>query len=187
MMRLSQLMMAVALCGMAGCSPPGQSEKLRKEVLSADPPFAKVLDRRDELADKITLLQRELALKKSTVERRVAQLRAELREAKREVAQKVRQTAVQLKPEQERVELAVGRAAEELKTKRAHRDGLARSISRIRKALGDKSATWTAADRSRLAQELDDLARETQRLDQELAVLAKHLRLLKAKRLLLRL
>lgn len=187
MRRIVQVTIGVGLCALAGCSPPGQSEKLRKEVLSTDPAFAKVLDRRDELADKVTLLQRELALKNSTVERQIAQLRTELREAKREVAQKVRQTTVQLKPEQERIGLAIGRATEELKAKRAHRDSLARSISRIRKALGDKGATWTATDRSRMSQELDDLVRETQRLDQELAALARHLRLLKAKRLLLRL
>ena len=90
-------------------------------------------------------------------------------------------------PDRKRVELAYAMAAEELRAKRNQRASIGRSISRLRKALKQQQAPWTTEERSHHETELEDLLRETKRLDQEIAALNEHLRLLKIKQVLLRL
>ena len=184
-----QLLIACLILGvLPGC---GQqvSEALRQEVVKADPQFAKVLERRDELAGRLALLERELALKKTQIDQQVAKLRKEFAETRLQVRQKVEQTKDLLKPEQERVRFALAMATEELKAKRGQRASVGRSVSQIRKTLQDKPqvSAWNHDDRVRLDAELQELLRETKRLDGEIDGLTKHLRLLKAKQALLRL
>lgn len=171
----------LAVCG---CENP---QTLRQEVLRADPQFADVLQKRDQLADRITLLQREFAVKKGQIEGRIAQLRQELEQSHRQVDQKVRQFTSQLNTDQERIALALAMAGEELKLKQSQRASVGRSISQLRKSLQDSTHQWTPTDRARMDRELAEWLRETQRLDAELAGLRSHLRLLKHKRTLLRL
>lgn len=173
-------------CALAGCDLlGGGTERMRHEVLKADPGFASALNKHDELADRIALLQRELALKKSTIDRQIEQLRKEYRDTKDQVQRKIVETGTTLKPDQQKIDLAIVMAGEELTTKRSQRASLGGSISRIRKAL--KEPSWAEADRRRLANELDDLLTSAKRIDQETAALSQHLRLLKLKRRLLRL
>jgi len=176
---------ALILCALAGCDLPGNENRMRQEAVKADPGFAETLAKHDELADRIALLERELALKRSSVDRQIAQLRTEFTEARTQVNRKLQDTAALLKPEQQRIDLSLLMAGEELKTKRSQRASLGQSISRLRKALQQEH--WTQEDRVRMHQELDDLSHAVARLDQETAALAQHLRLLKLKKRLLRL
>ena len=171
----------------SGCGPPPNQEQLRSEVLKADPGFADVLKKRDELAGRIGLLERELALKKNQMDRQIEQLHKEFATARQQVAQKTQQTKALLMSDQQRVELALSMAAEELKAKRGQRASLGRSISRLRKALHQEGMQWTDVERTRMDTELAELLNETKRLDQELSSLHTHLHLLTIKRSLLRL
>ena len=171
----------------AGCGPPTNQEQLRQEALKADPGFADVLKKRDDLAGRIGLLERELALKKSQMDRQIEQLRQEFALARQQVAQKTQQTKALLVSDQQRVELALSMATEELKAKRGQRASLGRSISRLRKALHQDGMQWTDVERTRMDNELAELLNEAKRLDQELSSLHTHLHLLTIKRSLLRL
>ena len=170
-----------------GCDQFQNQEKLRQEVLSADPQFAHVLQKRDQLADRMILSQREFAVKKGQLEGQIAKLRDELAQARRQADQKIRQSNGQLDADRQRLMLALSMAQEEFKAKHHQRDSLGRSISRLRKALKEPGSTWTNADRARMDRELAQLVEETTRLDQELQGLRSHLRLLKRKQALLHL
>lgn len=162
-------------------------EQLRKDVLQADPAFAQALATHDELANRISVLERELSLKRTQTERQVTQLRAELQAATAQVKQSTATIKALLNPTVERVELAISMASEELKTKRRQRAGLGRQVSQLRKSLKQPNGPWTDAERLRMDRDLSELLVETQRIDEEAAALQQHLRLLKNKRLLLRL
>lgn len=188
---MSRITPFLSLCLIAGLLPgcgTRVSEAVRQEVVKADPQFAKALEQRDELAGRIMLLERELALKKTQIDQQIAKLRKEFAETRLQVRQKVEQTKDLLKPEQERVRFALAMATEELKAKRSQRASVGRSISQIRKTLQGQpqAAAWNNHDRARLETELQELLRETKRLDGEIDGLTKHLRLLKAKQALLR-
>lgn len=170
-----------------GCDQFQNQEKLRQEVLSADPQFAQVLQKRDQLADRMTLSKQEFAVKKGQLDGQIAKLRDELTQARRQVDQKIRQLNSQLDLDRQRLALALSMAQEEFKVKQHQRDSLGRSISRLRKALKGPGSTWTNADRAKMDRELAQLLEETTRLDQELQGLRSHLRLLKHKQALLRL
>ncbi len=171
----------------AGCGPPANPQALREEALKADPSFAQVLEKRDEMASRIMQLERELDLKRNQVERQIAQLRKDLTDAQAQVNQKVQKTKALLTPDLERLNLALSTADEERRAKQSQRASLGRSISRIRKSLKEDSGQWTKTERARMERELDELLRETKRIDQELAILNQHVHRLKIKRLLLRL
>lgn len=175
--------------GLSGCGPPPNLERLRQEVLSGDPEFSSSLEKHDELANKIGLLERNLALKRSQVEKQIAQLRKELDDATAKARQEIQRTKILIQPDAQRVELAFSMAVEERKAKQGQRASISRSVSQLRKSLkeGPNAPQWTAPERARMTGELNELLAETRRLDQELAALNEHLRLLKIKRLLLKL
>ena len=180
--------MVVVLASAGGCGwKPADRHTIRMEVLKADPTFSGALETHDNVANRIDVLERELALKRTQVERHVAQLRNELRTATTKVERDSAGLRTLLNPVIESVELVFAMGVEELKTKRSQRASLGRSISRLRKTMKDARGQWSTSQRERMEHELAELQRETQRVDQELAALNEHLRLLKKKRLLLRL
>lgn len=185
---------AGALCVVAlgplwltGCGRPLNAEQLAKEVLQKDPEFSWVLEKHESLANRIKTYERELALKRSTVEQNIAQLRKDLATATTSVKAKIADTRKLLEPEHERLKLALSMASEELSNRRFQRASLGRSIVKLRKAGKSAAATWTAEERNRQQAQLNELQRDAKRLDQEIDGIKAHLRLLKTKLLLIKL
>ncbi len=172
--------LTVVLSG--GCGPPANPQQLREEVLKVDPSFSDVLQKRDEQANRIALLEREFDLKRTQVEQKIAQLRKEVKDARVQVEQKVQKSTALLKPDVDRLHLALSMANDERQAKRVHRSSLGRSISRLKKALKDGEGE----DQSSVEREINDLLQDAQRLDREIHALNEHIRLLKIKLLLLR-
>ena len=170
-----------------GCAPPANREQLTQEVLKADPDFATVLEKHRELQNRIETYQRELALKRSTIERSIAQLRKDLAAAMSSVRQKTAEAKKRIEPDRARLELALSMASEELQSKRLQRSTLGRSLATRRKALNRQDSAWTAPERARQEAQIDEMLRDATRLDQELAALKEHIRLLKIKLLLIKL
>ena len=176
----------LSLVWAAGCAPINRDE-LTKQVLAADPSFEEVLDRHRELANRIVTYQRELALKRSTVEQQIDQLRKELAADNATVRSKIEETKKRIDPDRTPLELALSVAGEQLRAKRIERASLGRSIAQVRRALKRQDASLTAEERAHQQSQLDELIRDAARLDQELAALHEHVRLLKTKLLLLKL
>ena len=174
------------LTWLAGCAPPAKRETLVQEVLKADPDFGQVLDKHRELQNRIETYQRELALKRSTIERSIAQLRKDLTATVSNVMQKTAETKKRMDPDRARLELALSVASEELQAKRLQRATLGRSLATRRKALNRPDSAWTAQERARQEAQIDEMLRDAKRLDQELAALKAHVRLLKIKLLLIK-
>ncbi len=171
----------------SGCGPPVNPERLREEILKVDPGFSGTLQKHDELADRIAQFDHELELKRAKVEQKIAELRKDLQETEKQVAEKIQKTKALIKPEDQRLDLAIAQAVDERKVKRTQRSVVGGSISRLRKSLKQTAPEWGEADRVRMQTELDELLKETQRLDQEVTDLNEHIRLLKVKKILLRL
>ena len=177
--------MVVAL-GSAGCSPPTNPKVLRDEILATDPDFKSSLMKRDEVAERIGVFKRELELKRQEAETHIAKLRQDLKVATDRVNQKIEREKGLLDPDVKNLEFASGMASEELRAKRQQRASLGRSISQLRKALKQSGPQWSAQERAQRDRELSELLEEATRVDQELAALSAHIRLLKMKRMVLR-
>ena len=158
-----------------------------KEVLQADPEFAMVLDKHRELSNRLQTYERELALKRSTIEQNITQLRKELAAAVSNVRAKAADVRKRMEPDHKRLELALSMAGEELAAKRAQRVALGRSIARLKKAVKNANSAWTADERAEQETKIAEMLRDAQRLDKEMTVLKAHVRLLKIKLLLIKL
>ncbi len=167
------------------CAPVDQ-QKLTKEVLKADPDFAMTLDKYRSLNSRVATYQRELELKRSTVERQIAQLRQELAHTAETMKKKTAETKARIKPDQERLELALSMANDQLGLKRVQRAAIGRSMATLRKTLANPKGTWSAEERVEHQRQIDDMASDMARLDQELKALNEHIRLLKIKVFLLK-
>ena len=186
-MRFRTLSVAVlSLWAIAGCSPINR-ERLTEDIRKTDPEFIPVLDKHQELASRIEMYERELALKRGTVERNIAQLRQELTAATESVNAKIAETKKKIEPDQERLRLALAMASEELRAKHLQRASLGRAISQLKKASKNVGAAWTEAERARQDGKIQDMRADLSRIDQESAALKEHVRLLKIKFLLLKL
>jgi len=168
-----------------GCAPADRTE-LIKEVLDTDPSFRAVLQKRDEYANRIDTLEREVALKRETVKRSIAQMRQELTQSLKTVRERKAHFRTLLEPDHERYELALAVAGEELRAKRSQQTSVNRSIAALRKTLGG-AQEWSADERRRQEAQLREMERDGERLTHETDALQEHIRLLKIKLLLLRL
>ena len=186
-MRLVPPALAAALLLAAGCAPPSNREQLTQEVLKADPAFAQVLDQHRELANRIQTFNQELALKRKTVDESIAQLRRDLISATATVRVKTDELKKKIEPDRQRLQLSLSLAGEELRAKQVQRASLGRSMARLRKALKQSGATWGEDELKRRQAQIDEMTAEAKRLDQEMASLKEHLRLLKIKLLLIKL
>jgi len=166
---------------------PAKREDLAKEVLKMDPEFSAVLEKHRELTSRIETYERELALKRSTIERSIAQLRRDLASAAATTNAKTAEVKKRMEPDQQRLTLALSMSSEELRAKRIQRASLGRSIAQLKKSLNSKNATWMPEERSRQQAQLDEMLKDVVRLDQEMAGLKQSVRLLKIKLLLIKL
>ena len=186
-MRLFLLLLSLAVTGMPpGCSPANR-DQLARDVLRADPSFVQVLQKHRELTNRIETYKRELALKRATIDRTIAQLRKDLATATEAARRKTADTQRLMKPDRERLKLAISMAAQELRAKQAQRAGLGRSMAKLRKAIKTPDGPWTAEEQTRHEQQMQEMLRDAERLDQEMAAMKSHLRLLQMKLLLIKL
>jgi len=180
-------LIAILLMLSAASCAPAKREDLVKEVLKVDPEFSAVLEKHRELSSRIETAKRELELKRSTIERSIAQLRKDLAAAATSARAKTSEIKKRMEPDQQRLTMALSMSSEELRAKRIQRASLGRSIARLRKALNNKDAAWTSEERLRQQAQLDEMLKDTARLDGEMTGLKQHVRLLKIKLLLIKL
>jgi hypothetical protein len=180
----------VALVIAGGCGPPAREaerrERLVGEVLGEDPEFAWVLERHRTIANRMETYERELALKRTTVEQGIAQLRKEFEAATEQVRKKIDETKQRLKPDRATLQMALSQAQTELRAKQLQRAHLGRSLATLRKQRegGPRS---NESERGGPDAQMQELLADGRRLDQEMAALRAHLRLLKLKLELIRL
>ena len=171
---------------LSGCTRTNR-EDLVKEVAKADPEFGAVLDKHRELSNRIETYERELALKRTTVDRTITQLRRDLSAATDSVRNKTAEAKKKMEPDRRRLALALSMAAEELQAKRVQRASLGRQITQLRKAVKTGGATWSEDERSQQEAKVTEMLRDAKRLDQEMDALKQHVRLIKIKLLLIKL
>lgn len=172
---------------LAGCGAPAGRDQLIKEVLKTDPAFADVLEKHEQVGSRIKTHEQELALKRQKIESTITQMRADLTAAVKSARTKTGAEKAKMAPDRARITHALGLASEELRAKRTQRASLGRAISQVRKALKSADAGWSEQERQRQQAQLDEMLRDTGRLDQEMTGLRNHLRLLKVKLLLIKL
>ena len=177
-------LLVLLVAGMVGCAPANR-EQLVKEVLSKDPEFAAVLEKQRELSSRIQTYERELALKRSTVDKTIQQLRKDLSEAAKQVRARTADVKRRMEPDDKRLELALSLAGEDLGAKREQRASLGRQIAQAKKSLKDPRLSLSAEHITQKAAKIEEMVQDAQRLDQEMAGLQEHIRLLKVKLLLI--
>ena len=77
MRRFAAAALLLAAAGFTGCER-ADHDALAGEVLAADPEFSSVLDKHEEIINRIETYQRELELKRTTVDQTIAQMRQDL-------------------------------------------------------------------------------------------------------------
>ena len=186
MMRLGYLLVGMVFAWTAGCAPANR-DQLTKEALQADPAFTTVIEKHRELQNRIETYERELSLKRSSVEQAILQLKKDLAATASGVRHKVAETKKRMQPDQQRLQLALSMADEELRATRAQRANLGRSVATLRKAAKSQGAEWTAEERARQEAQVSELLRDAERIDHEMAAIKQHARLLKIKLWLIKL
>lgn len=179
------VLITLLLAGIAGCAPANR-EQLVKEVLSKDPEFAAVLEKQQELSSRIQTYERELTLKRSTVDKTIQQLRKDLAEAANQVRARTADVKQRMEPDRKRLELSLSITGEELGAKREQRVSLGRQIAQLKKSLKDPRVSFSADQIAEKEAKIEEMVRDAQRLDQEMAGLKEHIRLIKIKLLLIK-
>ena len=185
-MFLQRLVIVLLAVGAASCAP-AKRDDLVKEVLKTDPEFSTVLEKHRELNSRIETANRELELKRTTIERSISQLRKDLAAAAASARAKTAEIKKRIEPDQERLTMALSLSSDELRAKRIQRASLGRSIAQLRKSLNRQDSPDTPQERARQQAQVDEMLKDAARLDSEMVGLKQHVRLLKIKLLLIKL
>jgi len=172
--------------GIPSCAPANRAQ-LAKEAVSQDPEFAAVLEKHRQLISRIQTFEKELALKRSTVEKTIGQLRKDLAAGASNVRLKTAETKKRMDPDRQRLDLALSMAGEQLRATRQQRAKVGRQIAQLKKAAKGAQGTWSRDDMARHEEKIQDMLQDAQRLDHEMAALKEHTRLVKLKLLLIKL
>lgn len=173
------------LLGIFSCSPINRDDMV-KEILKKDPGFARILDKHRELGNRMATYERELTLKRSTMERKIEKLRQEMTEASVMAKQKIASVKPLMEPDRRRLEQALGASSQELRGLQSKRAQLGGIISRFKKTM----EVQTPGDpRLKVRQERDlaEMLQDAQRFQYEITAFKEHIRRLKIKLLLIRL
>lgn len=166
--------------------PAANRDELTKEVLAADPKFDKVLEKYRELANRIDTFEQELALKRQTVDESIAQLKKDLTATEAQVKAKIEETKKKIEPDAQAHAAALETAAQELRAKQAQRASLGKSMAQQQKLLKSQDAPLAADAREKETQRLAEMTKAAAVMDEEMAALKNHIRLLKIKIILLK-
>lgn len=181
-LRFLALLAALLAAQGSGCLPkPVNREELAKQVAKQDPSFSSVLEKYRTLKNRISTYERELAVKKGTIEGGIERLRGELQAATQAVKKKAAETKRLMDPERQHITVSLALAEEQLKTTQHQRMSVGRRMVQLRKAI-KVPAKGTAVEAIATYQaQLNDAVTEAQRLDREIALIKDHVRLLKIK------
>ncbi|HEX9780972.1 MAG TPA: hypothetical protein VGB20_07140 [bacterium] len=171
---------ALILAGVIGCARDNREELIRK-VLSADPGFSEVLARYQQIRNLEATYEQELELKRLIVDRQIEQLRQGVAATAEEVERKKRGLYGRLDPEREAWQEALGRAEDGLRELQTQRASLGRAIVKLRKVVRLAEEAWTDEERARQQEQLQDMVRDGDRLDREIALFKEHMQLLQTK------
>ena len=181
--RRGPLLILAILVGIMGCGQANR-QALEKKVLEADPSFRAVLDKHEELTNRLETHQRELALKRDSIQQTIKRLRRDLTIASKRVREKKAQTRTLMNPDRERLRLSLTMAGEDLRTARQRAASLRRSANSLRQSLEKGNEAWTGEERLAQQANLTQMEQDLERVTQEAAGLEAHVRLLKIKLLL---
>lgn len=178
------LFSAFLLAWMSSCAPVDRGQ-LTKEVLAKDPSFEQVLDKRKELTSRVQTLERELALKRETVDKNITQLRKDLATAASNVRIKTAEIKKRMDPDQKRLEEELASISQELRSSQEKRAALGRQMAQLKKNLSPK-ASLTAEERAKQEASLNEMVADSQTLDQEMQAIKERVRIVKIKLLLVK-
>lgn len=181
--RRGPLLILAILVGIMGCGQANR-QALEKKVLEADPSFRAVLDKHEELTNRLETHQRELALKRDSIQQTIKRLRRDLTIASKRVRQKKAETRQLMNPDRARLRLSLTMAGEELRMVRQRAASLRRSTNSLRKSLKKDHEAWTDVERLAQQANLTQMEQDLERVTQEAKGLEEHVRLLKIKLLL---
>jgi len=152
--------------------------QLEKDVVQADPDFSWMLEKRRSLAKRVDTYARELTLKRSTTEQAIAQLRKDLAGVTATMRSKIAEAKRQMEPERIKLDAQLTEALRQLREKREQLAQMDRAISALRRS--DKASGASHAS------QMNEMVRDAKRLDQEVALIKEHVKLIKTKLLLIR-
>ena len=159
------------LASLAGCAPINK-ENLTKEVLAKDPEFGAVLDKHREIASRIQTYSRELAVRRTEVEKKIAQLHKDLVDSAASVRGKSEEIKKRMGPDHVRLQKSLAETGNDLRMKREQRSSLGKQIALARKSSKEASP---------------EMLKQAEELDRDLAALKERVRLLKIELLLIKL
>jgi hypothetical protein len=166
----------------AGCAPIDR-ESVVGEVLQADPGFSEVIEKHQDLRRRIETYERELSLKRSTVNQTIKQLRQDLASSAATVRAKTEETRAKMDPDRKRLVQALTEGAALLKAKQLERAVISRSMIRLRKSQ-EAARQGAGGAAGGPAADLAGISADAARVDHEIAGLKDHVRLIKLKLLI---
>jgi len=176
------LISCLLLIVVSGCTPIAISENQKKQLLSYDPDFQKVLDVKSKLDVQLANLRAEFLSEKNIYESKVAALRNEFETRRAKFYTATQQIKSQLNSEREKIKLAITEMSEQLKDKNKNLKAV-KDMFRQSKAIveGKFGSNLEEKDKLEWQKRYESLSEESAVLAKEIADIKEKLYTLKLK------
>lgn len=184
-MRIKFLVTAIVLLGVSlsvGCSNTEEArQEMTRTVLEADPAFNTVLEEYQRITNQMQAFERQWELKERLVAEKVDDLKQQLEQDRETVRERQNELTKEIEPERQALRELHARTSEELRQSQLQRSTLGRSIAKLRKAVKLAGEAWPVAERERQDEQLAQMLRDANRIDQEIELYKQAITLLEAK------
>ncbi len=170
----------------SGCSNTEDArEDMTRTVLEVDPAFNKVIEEYQRITNQMETIEREWELKQVLVDQKVQHMNQQLTAAREEVTLRQNQLNEEIEPERQELRELHAHTVDELRERQLQRSTLGRSIAKLRKAVKLAGEAWPLSERQRQDDQLEQMLRDANRIDQEIEMIKQAISLLEAKLVLI--
>lgn len=165
-----------------GCSPISVSEDQRKQIISSDPAFEKVLLSKSQYDAVLADLRGKFLSDKNNYESKVSMLRKEFEARKAQFYSQAQQIKSQLKPEREKIKSELEILIVDYKNKLKNQKAIKGMLNQSKAiASGKLGANLSDKDKDEWLKRLDSLTEEYSEITQEVTSLRDKINILKLK------
>jgi len=173
------VILSIILCS---CNLFFDKEEVRKKVLSQEPSFAKILEEKEKIDQKMGELKKSLSDKKNAYKAEVSALKDKFSQEKRKIDLEIQNLQNQLNNYMENIKVQIGDLSRRLRTRKRMLKNVNSTIKEANRLLnGDSDIKLSDEEKRRWQRRLSDLKLQRKELKESIKSLEKELDLEKTK------
>ncbi len=160
-----------------GCGPQQKPEEVKAALISFDPSFKAVLDKKAQIDSQVETMNGEFRAKQGEINSKIMELEEELKAERKELYAKTHDLTAQLDPERQKINSKAEELKVKLTGKEARASSIRSSIKNQKGLLDNKKLSLSAQEQAELQGNVEKARQELAPLEEEINTLRREIQL----------